>query len=396
LALAFALAACQASNSAGAGSGATSGASSGAGGSGAQTSGGSSGGAGSTSGASSTGSPESSGATGVTSGSGTTVTDAGTADGTATDAGAADGDSAAALTLTLPVEQQNGMDVLAFGPLKFTVNPMVGARIVSFTYGGDELLTDMTENASFYGSTLWTSPASDWVGGNGVQPPPALDLDPYTTTVSSDGVITATSGLYTTMNNKKFTLTKVFTPDLANQAIVIDYTITNAGTTAFQISHWEVTRVFPNGITFFPAGNNVKVNFLQQPMNLQQSAGYTWYDGTTHIANQGESKAGSDSMGGFIAQVARQADGDLLFIKAFKAITPAESPPAPDNFAIELYASDPPTYEELEDYSAYQSVAAGASYTQTVHWYLRRLPMETDAGVGNAGLIAAVQAVLAN
>jgi hypothetical protein len=224
-----------------------------------------------------------------------------------------------------------------------------------------------------------------------------LDLDPYTTTVSADGVITATSGLYTTMNGKEFTITKVFTPDIPNQGIIIDYTIKNAGTTAFQISHWEVTRVFPNGITFFPAGNNVKVDFLQQPMNLQQEAGYIWYDGTTHVANQGESKAGSDSMGGFIAQVARQADGDLLFIKAFKAISPAQSPPAPDNFAIELYASDPPTYEELEDYSAYQSVAAGATYTQTVHWYLRRLPMEAaDAGVGNAALIAAAQAVLAN
>jgi len=128
-ALAFALAACQASNPVGAASGASSGASSGAGGSGAQTSGGSSGGAGSTSGASNTGSPESSGATGVTGGSGAMVTDAGTADGMATDAGEADGDSAAALTLTLPVERA-GMDVLEFGPLKFTVNPAVGARIV--------------------------------------------------------------------------------------------------------------------------------------------------------------------------------------------------------------------------------------------------------------------------
>jgi hypothetical protein len=292
-----------------------------------------------------------------------------------------------------------GLDVLEFGLTVFAVNPAIGARIVSFKYDGDELLTDATANTRYYGSTLWTSPAGDWVPNTGFDPPAVVDRDPYTATVSADGVITATSAPYTTPNGKKFTITKVFTADIANQAIVIDYTITNTGATAFQLSHWEVTRVFPNGLTFFPAGNNTKVNFLMQSMNFQQAGGYSWYDDTTHMAGKGEGKAGSDSMGGFIAHDAPHPKGDLLFIKAFNVITTAMAPPAPDNFAIELYATDTPTstahtYVELEEYSVYKSIAPGTAYTQTVHWYLRRLPMGTDRTVGSTALIAAVHAAL--
>jgi hypothetical protein len=313
------------------------------------------------------------------------------------DAAKSDGDSAAG-GLTPPI-QRGPLDVLEMGSLVFAVNPSIGARVVSFKFDGDELLTDTTANARFYGSTLWTSPANDWVPATGFDPPAVVDRDPYVATVSADGVITATSAPYTTANGKKFTITKVFTADIANQAIVIDYTITNTGTAAFQLSHWEVTRVFPGGLTFFPAGNNVKTNFLLQPISFQQASGYTWYDDTTHKAAKGEAKAGSDSMGGFIAQDAPHPKGDLLFVKAFKALAPAAAPPAPDNFAIELYATDAPTsaghtYVELEEYSAYTSIAPGATYTQNVRWYLRRLPMGTDRSVGSAALIAAAMAVL--
>ena len=339
---------------------------------------------------------------GATSGSATGASGTADASTTAPDGGAGDagtnGDSAAG-GLKPPVIRPDGLYVLEFGSTVFAVNPALGARIVSFKYDGDELLTDPTANARYYGSTLWTSPAGDWVPATGFAPPAAVDRDPYTATVSADGVITATSAPYTTPNGKKFTITKVFTADIAKQAIVIDYTITNTGTTAFQLSHWEVTRVFPNGLTFFPAGNLVKTNFLAQPINFQQMAGYTWYDDTTHMAAKGEGKAGSDSMGGFIAHDAPHPKGDLLFIKAFKVIAPAMAPPAPDNFAIELYATDAPTstghtYVELEEYSAYTSIAAAMSYTQTVRWYLRRLPTGTDRTVGSAALIAAANAIL--
>jgi hypothetical protein len=57
-------------------------------------------------------------------------------------------------------------------------------------------------------------------------------------------------------------------------------------------------------------------------------------------------------------------------------------------------ANDPPNYEEIEEHGAYSSIAPGATYTQTVHWYLRRLPIGTDRSVGSAALVAAVKAVI--
>jgi hypothetical protein len=285
------------------------------------------------------------------------------------------------------------LDVLELGPLYFAVNPAKGARIVSFKLDGDELLTDATANAQFWGSTLWTSPASDWVVPGTFAPPPVVDSNPYTTSVSADNVITATSGT-STANGKQFVIIKTFRADLAKNAIVVEYGIKNTSATAFRLSHWEVTRVFPGGLLFFPSGTTTKLDFLKQPVQVSQAQGYTWYDNTSHIKDNGESKAGTDSSGGFVAQVAplAPAKGDLLFIKAFKGIMAAAAPP--DHYPIEFYCNSPHTYVEIEDHSSYDEIAPGATYTQAVTWYLRRLPMGTDRSAGSAALIAAAQTAL--
>jgi len=372
----------------------TAGASAGAGGG---SQGGSSGGAAGVGGAGTGAAGQIAGAAGTTGAAGSggasmAGADGGAPDGSAGSGGADGGSDAGAASLTLPVMRAGGLYVLEMGGLSFTVNPTVGARVISFKLDGDELLTDATANAMFWGSTLWTSPASDWVMG-AFAAPAVVDRDPYTATVSADNVITATSSVSTTTNNtppKRFTITKVFHADLANNAIVIDYKITNMATAAFNLSHWEVTRVFPNGLTFFPTGALTKLDYLAQPAKVTQALGYTWYDNSKHIMGT-ESKAGTDSQGGFIAHVAPHTNGDLLFIKAFKAVTQAQGPPGEN--PIEWYCNAPHTYVELEDHSPYDSIAVGATSTRTVTWYLRRLPAG-DHTAGSQTLITAVQSVL--
>jgi hypothetical protein len=305
----------------------------------------------------------------------------------------AGGDSAVG-GLTLPIQRDGGLDVLEFGPLQFAVNPAIGARIVSFKLDGDELLTDATVNSTYWGSTLWTSPVTDWQGLNNGLPPAATDTDPYATTVSAAGVITATSDPET-INGKTFTVTKVFTADIPNQAIVIDYEITNTGTAAFSIAAWEVTRVFPNGLTFFPTGTTMEPNISTVVMPFQEALGDTWYDNSTQARGNGDSQAFFDTPGGYLAHDAPNASGDLLFIKTFPVITVAMAPPG--QLPAALYTTndpDPNDYEEIEEHSAYSPIAVGATYTQTVHWYLRRLPVGTDRSVGSAALVAAVKAVI--
>ncbi len=303
------------------------------------------------------------------------------------------GGAGGGLSLTLPIERGE-LRVLEMGNLLFAVDPSKGARIVSFKLDDDELLTGPNEHAQYYGSTLWTSPASDWVVPGTFVPPPVVDSDPYTTTVSAEGVITATSAP-STANGKQFVVTKVFHADLTNNAIVIDYQLQNTGSTPFQLSHWEVTRVFSDGLTFFPNGTMNKLDFLAQPVQVSTVGDYTWYDNTTHQMGQGESKMGTDSSGGFIAHVARvapEALGDLLFIKSFAGVTAANAPP--EHYPVELYCNDPHTYVELEDHSSYDQIAPGATYTRTVTWYLRRLPQAADNSPGSETLVAATLGVL--
>jgi hypothetical protein len=302
------------------------------------------------------------------------------------------GDSA--VGLTLPIQRAGGLDVLEFGSLQFAVNPAIGARIVSFMLGGDELLTDATVNSTYWGSTLWTSPNTDWIGlANGL-PPAAIDTDPYATTVSATGVITATSNPVT-INGKTFTVTKVFTADIPNQAIVIDYKINNTGAATFSIAAWEVTRVFPGGLTFFQTGTTLEPNISPQIMLFQQALGNTWYDNATQLETNGDSQSFFDTPGGYLAHDAPNSNGDLLFIKTFPVITVAMAPPG--QLPAAIYTSDDPDphdYEEIEEHSAYTSIAPGATLTQTVHWYLRRLPIGTDRSAGSAALVAAVKAVI--
>jgi Domain of unknown function (DUF4380) len=314
--------------------------------------------------------------------------------GDAGDAGLSDArvtsDADAAVGLTMPIVRGD-LDVLEFGPMSFAVNPGKGARITSFKLDGDEMLADATAHPQYWGSTLWTSPASDWVVPGTFVPPAVVDSDPYMTTVSADGVITATSAP-STANGKRFVVAKVFHADLAKRTIVIDYKITNMGTATFKLSHWEVTRVLPGGLLFYPTGTTQKLDFLKQVVQVKQAQGYTWYDNTSHVNGMGESKAGADSPGGFVAEVAPHANGDLLFVKAFKSVPLAAAPPG--HYPVEFYCNDPHTYVEIEDHSAYADIAPGATYTQTVTWYLRRLPAGTDRSVGSSALIAAVMTAL--
>jgi len=60
-------------------------------------------------------------------------------------------------------EQMSGYQVMTAGPLSLAVDPQMGARIASFTYEGKEILkTSRDENNWQWGSTVWTSPQSDW------------------------------------------------------------------------------------------------------------------------------------------------------------------------------------------------------------------------------------------
>ncbi|HEY0469221.1 MAG TPA: hypothetical protein VGC79_33745, partial [Polyangiaceae bacterium] len=84
---------------------------------------------------------------------------------------------------------------------------------------------------------------------------------------------------------------------------------------------------------------------------------------------------------GWIAHAA----GDLLLIKSFPDISPAQSPTG--EAEIEIYSA--PKYVEVENQGAVQTLSPGEALHWTVRWYARKLP--APAVVGSADLVAYVQ-----
>jgi hypothetical protein len=275
------------------------------------------------------------------------------------------------VALASPIER-GGKYVFEFGPIYFEVDPNFGARITSLKYAGTELLTGPEVEPVNYGSTFWPSPQSVWFW-----PPPAeIDSAPYAasrdgSTVTMVGSVNAALGL---------SVTKRFTPDLGRQGVIVEYSTKNHSQAPVPFAPWEITRVFPRGVTFYPTGSAPYPNIdLPLPVTTE-AGGITWleYDPDKVTAHE---KLLADGAGGYIAHA---TDGVLL-IKAFQDTELSQA--APGEGEIEIYLDGKKRYIEVEQQGAYASLAPGQTLSWTVRWYLRAIPAEVPLKAGSAGLV---------
>ncbi len=269
----------------------------------------------------------------------------------------------------------NGDYVFASGNLSFAVDPQHGARVVSFSLAGVNVLTGTDANATNYGSTFWTSPQSDWTW----PPPPEIDSNPYAASVDGGTLILRGS------ENPALgvRVTKVFSLDPVRGVVSITYGIDNVGASARSLAPWEVSRVHLSGEVFFPTGIGAHSADSGPPLLTQQASGATWFDAdaATVTANI---KYFADGSRGWLAQ----ESGGLLFVKKFSDVPPVSQ--APGESEIELFVSGDRAYVELENQGAYAPLAPAASLQWTVRWYLVQTPPGVDAAVGSAELVAFV------
>jgi hypothetical protein len=266
-----------------------------------------------------------------------------------------------------------------FGDTVFSVDASKGGRIVTFSLGGKNILTAAKNSSdNNWGSTFWTSPQSAWNW-----PPPA-EIDPgsYKATVTGKTLLLTGS----TASTLGLAVTKKFSVDADAGAIDIEYGIVNKGTSACMVGPWEITRVAAGGLTFFPMGEGAPSKGTQDLLTLQMSGGAAWfaYD-ASKITN--DQKVFADGHEGWIAHA---ADG-LLLVKAFTDTEPAQA--APSEAEIEIYTDAGHSYIEVENQGAYVSLAAGATSTWAVRWFLRPIPASVPVQVGSAELLAAVRAL---
>jgi hypothetical protein len=207
------------------------------------------------SGASSVAGNFSSGSSGTTSGGVSSVAGSATSGGSGGAKGGAAGAGASGGAAAMPAKPTMAGNEWAFtlGEVTLQVDPTQGGRITTFRLGTENLLTGPAVNPTYWGSTLWIAPeATLWM-----HPPPAvIDTDPYGAVVT-DTTLTLSSMSYAELG---VSATKVFSTDAEKGAFVIEYQLNNTSQTAVTMSPWEVTRVLPRGLTFFPKGPSQRLS----------------------------------------------------------------------------------------------------------------------------------------
>ncbi len=267
----------------------------------------------------------------------------------------------AALTLAMVYSQQASAGVpvikdngdakysIQTGEVTMTIDSN-GGKILSLKYKDAESISQLRFPESF-GSTFWTSPQKEWYW----PPIPEYDKQPYTVEEKGTSLVMKSK----VSPRLHFSITKEFSVDPKDDAIVINYTITNEGDAARKVAPWEITRVQnDNGLIFFDADvNKITPAGL---MDFKAEFGAVWYQ--TDVTNENR-KINADGKG-WLAYF----NNGLLLVKKFQDLDTTQ--PAPDEAEIQVYVNRGKAHIELESQGAYTELEPGKSLTWTVRWYL--------------------------
>jgi hypothetical protein len=277
-----------------------------------------------------------------------------------------------------PVSKENGIYSFKAANLTFEIDAKAGGRISAFKIGDKNFLSGKNINPDNWGSTFWPSPQSAW----GWPPMAELDKMEYTGGIENNAVV---------LSSKKdsrlgLVVKKEFTANSKDTSVTIRYTITNNSDTVRSVSAWEITRVAPGGLTFFPTGNGSKSGKLAPLM--KDSIGITWYVYNADLVPEGHEKLMCDGSEGWMAQI----NNDVIMIKKWNDV-PLEKN-APGEGEVEIYANPDKSYIEIEPQGPYTELAPGISSTWEMKWYLRSLPAGLKVEAGNKSLVDFVRATI--
>ncbi|MET0386690.1 MAG: hypothetical protein ABW321_12065 [Polyangiales bacterium] len=294
---------------------------------------------------------------------------------TAGSSGAADGGGAgAAANSGSPVLPQlrDGRYVFALGATTLEIDPVLGGRVTQLALDGVNVLTGPDVDSLNWGSTFWPSPQARWQW----PPVPEIDSEPYTPTVEADTLtLQSQRGMRADVR-----VTKRFRALPSDGAFEVAYVLENSASSEASWAPWQISRVGPGGLTFFPTGESSASTQLP----LMEALGISWYrHDPAAIAEPGQKWSG-DGKEGWIAHVAEKT----LFVKRFMDLTPAQQAPAPEG-ELAIYAS--PRYVEIEPQGPYAVLPPQGKVEWSVRWYLRAVPDDVSIEIGSASLVQLVR-----
>ncbi|MBN2804259.1 MAG: hypothetical protein JXR91_14280 [Deltaproteobacteria bacterium] len=240
----------------------------------------------------------------------------------------------------------------------FSCTSSDGGRITDFSLNGVNTIITSKESPIF-GSTFWTSPQNDW----GYPPPPQIDTNSFEASFDkkSNRLILTGSPELNVLNVQ---IKKEFSIDTVNSAIDIKYSILNLLNRDVKFAPWEISRVKPEGLTFFPKGIDAPFNteFPNLPYKVSNNA--IWIDHSDAPFKNNKLFSTSDS--NWIGYLFK----NHLFLKIYE--TPQIHVPAPLEAKIEVYSNG--HYFEIEQQGSYMTIPKNSRYDWRVKWLLRENP----------------------
>jgi hypothetical protein len=280
----------------------------------------------------------------------------------------------------IPEHQADGNWMITAGTTQMSINPAHGARIVSYTLDGKEILhmkpTPGLED--MVGSTCWISPQTLW----GWPPPYEADQGKYEAQLEGNKLI-LTGPVATTAGNNSFPfqIVKTFQARHEDSSITILYQIFNRDTVARSFAAWEVTRVPPAGITFFPVNSQI---YGDMAPAFKVDDGIAWWDFDNN--RDYVKKAYADGKDGWMAYVTKDR---IIHVKQFED-TPSNFPlnenGIPQQMEMEFWANEERRYLELEKQGEYKEIMPGGFAELTMKWIAIELPDTINPKSGNDNL----------
>lgn len=263
--------------------------------------------------------------------------------------------------------------LLEFGPYSAEIDPVDGACILAFSLGGRSVIVPREESPEAYGSTLWTSPQSDWQW----PPPPEIASAAWNAEVEGSALVLTSA----TSPKLHLSAKQRIWGDSKAGALVIEVSLRNHGSETRRAAPWQNTRVRPGGLTFY-AGAEPAVSDAGH--RLEPAEGIVWLEHEPRKVTQSYKLFG-DGNEGWIAQV----DGDLVFVKVFPDVPPGAQ--ATGEAEIEIYVHGSGKFVEVEQQGSYVPIAPGAESHWTVEWLVRKLPRGLEVRPGSADLVRFVR-----
>ncbi|MCQ2171359.1 MAG: DUF4380 domain-containing protein [Bacteroidales bacterium] len=244
------------------------------------------------------------------------------------------------------------------GDVVLTVDAARGGKIMSFSYNGKEVMSQMRFPNSF-GGTFWTSPQKEWNW------PPVAEFDtkPYEVYDYGESLVLKSQ------TNKKlgYSVMKEFSVDRKG-AIVVKYTIVNESNEVRKVAPWEITRVPSEGVVAIdgPLSGITPGNGMEG-LTFTSSDRLSWYVFDVEKVNR---KVNADGRG-WLAY----ANNGLLLLKKFQDIRPEAA--APGEAEIQVYVNAGKSFTELESQGEYTTLKPGQTLSWSVKWVLA--PIDCDA-----------------